>query len=327
MPDWFTEQLIEGRAAAVAAEEPQPFNFGNGTTLEIAPYGFGRYPFRLSHAHGLIGINPDSRLPPLRIQPWGEFLHGVGPLEAVKWFFDVLEWRLGKIELWVNRVDLHADFQGWHFNANDRDRFVCRARARTTYEDGGQWTGFGFGLRKSKSISARVYDKTEELKHSRAGYWEDIWGPRYVQGAPVVRVEFELARGGLSSFGLSKPEEVIEAAGALWMHLTSNWLTFRDSTDDETRSRWPVSVDWEQIQRASISRDAQGLERMVAGRRRATLQGLAPALVGYLASYGALLGTEDISDTCSTIPLLLRQYGAESGVKFAERVAIKAKGL
>jgi len=321
------EQLAVGRAAAERAGEPQPFNFGNGTICEIAHHGWGRYRYRLSHPHGLIGINPDSLMPPIRIQPRAEFLHGVGPLEAARWFESVIEWRMGRVALSVNRVDLFADFQGWDFSADDRGRFVCRAKARTTYEDDGRWTGFSFGLRKSRTVTARIYDKTEQLKLSRAGYWEDIWGPAYDRHKRVVRVEFELARGCLSNFLLSEPEDVVSASGALWLHLTTNWLSYRTPSGDSTRSRWPVAPEWERVQRAYIASDSHGLERMLAGRRRATLQGIAPSLVGYLASYAALVGTEDVEDTCETIPSLLHRYAGSSGREFADRVAEKAKGL
>ena len=35
---------------------------------------------------------------------------------------------MGRFTLWVNRVDLHGDFQGWDFGADDRGRFLCRAK-------------------------------------------------------------------------------------------------------------------------------------------------------------------------------------------------------
>ena len=320
-------QLEAARTAAVEAGQPQPFTFGNCSEFEIGNYGLRQYPYRLSHAHGLIGLKPDSLVPPIWIQPRAEFLHGVGPLEAARWFQDVLEYRMGRVTLSVNRLDIHGDFQGWEFSAEDRELFVCRAKSRTTYEEEGRWTGFSFGRRKSQTVNARIYDKTEELKQTHAGYLEDIWGSRYVRTERVVRVEFEVSRGGLSAFGLSHPEDVVAAAGALWMHLTSNWLSYRIKTDDQTKSRWPVSAEWQQVQRARIANGAHGIERMVAARHRATLQGLAPSLVGYLASYAALVGTEDVEDTCETIPSLLRRYAGWSGREFADRIAEKAKGL
>src|SRR5664279_3459800 len=45
------------------------------------------------------------------------------------------------------------------------------------YEDGGSFTGFVFGKRKTKTIAARIYDKTAEVQAKGNAYWEDIWGP------------------------------------------------------------------------------------------------------------------------------------------------------
>ena len=75
----------------------------------------------------------------------------------------------------------------------------------------------------------------------------------------------------------------------------------------------------------SIADEAHGLERMVEGRRRASLQGLAPGLVGYIGSFAALVGTEDVDDTCAHLPELLRRYEKHTDRPFADRVAEKVK--
>jgi hypothetical protein len=318
------EQLHDKQLAARAAGEPQPFKFG-GTEFKIWPHGFGRFPYRLEHRHGVLQLNPNSNLPPIRIQPRAEFLHGVGALGAARWFEDVIVDRCGFTELSVSRVDLHADFLGWQLSGEDRERFVCRARARTTYEDDGRWTGFSFGMRKTGTFTARIYDKTEELKRSKAGYWEDIWGSSYKRGEQVVRVEFELARKALREFQLSSPDEVVTAAGSLWLHMTTNWLSYRSPSGDATKARWPVAPEWDGVRRARLADEAHGLARMVEGRRRATVLGLTPGLVGYLASYAAAMGTEGIADTCDLVPELLERYEKHSERQFADRVAEKVK--
>jgi len=318
------EQLQAGQEAARAAGEAQPFTFGHAQ-FEIWPHGLGRYPYRLEHRHGVLQLSPNSNLPPVRIQPRAEFLHGIGALSAARWFEDVLVDRCGFTELSVSRVDLHADFQGWRLDGEDRERFVCRANARTTYEEDGRWTGFSFGRRKTGTFSARIYDKTEELRRSKAGYWEDIWGPNYRRAEQVVRVEFELAGKALREFELSTPQEVVAAAGSLWMYMTDKWLSFRSPSADATKARWPVAPEWESVQRARIADGAHGLARMVAGRRRASLQGLAPGLVGYIGSFAALVGAEDIGDTCAALPRLLKLYGEVTNRPFADRVAEKVK--
>ena len=65
----------------------------------------------------------------VRIQPRSEFLHADGPAAAVATLREALEPELGQLRLWVNRVDLFADWQGWTLALDDAHRFVCRAEA------------------------------------------------------------------------------------------------------------------------------------------------------------------------------------------------------
>ena len=104
--------------------------------------------------------------------------------------------------MWVNRVDLFADWQGWNLGLEDAQRFVCRADARRTYEIAGTLTGFEFGSRKTKTFLARLYDKTADMAAKDNGWWLEVWGDRYVPGPPVHRLEFEIGRQGLLEFDL-----------------------------------------------------------------------------------------------------------------------------
>jgi hypothetical protein len=325
IPQDVRERLLQGRERAEGLGEPVPLRFG-GEDFEIKPHGVRRYPFCLQHEHGMILLNPSSgALPPVAVQPRSAFLHGVGPLRAAAWFQEILEYHLGIVELKVSRLDLHVDVQGWEIDANERDRFVCRPKARTTYEDDGRWTGFIFGHRRSGTVECRIYDKTEELK-GIFGIWDEMWGPAFDRSRPVIRVEFEVMRTCLREFGLGAAPEVVSAAGAIWLYLTTQWLTYRERSADETRSRWPLAPEWQAIQRASLASGSHGIDRMRNLQRRATLQTLTPSLNGYLASFAAVVGTEGIEDTCAALPLLLRQYGTYSGTTFEERVLKKASG-
>jgi len=144
----------------------------------------------------------------------------------------------------------------------DAHRFVCRADARRTYEVGGTLTGFEFGTRKTKTFSARLYDKTADVEAKGTRWWLEVWGDRYRPGAPVHRMEFEIGRQGLVEFDLDTPDQVLQAAGDLWAYATGQWLTHRSPTADQTRSRWSISPEWQQVQRATLCHRAIGLERL-----------------------------------------------------------------
>jgi hypothetical protein len=48
---------------------------------------------------------------------------------------------------------------------------VCWVKQIVTYEDNGHMTGLQFGQRTSKSVCARIYDETTEMRRSRVGCW------------------------------------------------------------------------------------------------------------------------------------------------------------
>ena len=153
-------------------------------TFGIAPHGWGKYRFCLDHNMARIGFSTSRHLPTVRIQPRSEFLHAVGPGAAVATLREMLEPELGQLRFWVNRVDLFVDWQGWMLRLDDAHRFVCRAEARRTYEVGGTLTGFEFGSRKTKTLLARLYDKTAETAAKDTDWWHEVWGERYVHGLP-----------------------------------------------------------------------------------------------------------------------------------------------
>ncbi len=318
------DRLAHCRGLAEDAAGGIPFRFGPEEFV-LEPRSFGRYHFSLKHPLGQVGITPKTKMPAARFQPRAEFIHGAGPGPVVEWFRSLVEAECGPAYLSVSRVDLHSDWQGWGLCGNDRARFVCRAKDRVTYETSEDFTGFQFGKRSSKSVSARIYDKTAESAEQGTDYWPDIWGPSYRHGEPVVRVEFELNREALREYKLETPEDVLGATGALWANLTGNWLTFRVPTDDGTRSRWPVAPEWEQVRRSRVGEGSFGIKRVYDGKRRGQLRSLAPGLVGYLTAFAALSGRGTWEQTEASLGDFVRWYGVLTGKPFDDRVADKAE--
>jgi hypothetical protein len=319
-PEQFLDKLEASRLRAQGRHQAEPLRLGD-TTLLVEPHGFGRYRYCLRHEHCQIGLSPSHHLPAIRLQPRSAFLHAVGPADALEWLQLLLEPHVGPIRFSVARLDLFADFQGWQLGGDDRHRFVVRGKERDTYEDGQELSGFVFGRRSTNTVLARIYDKQREMLRSGADYWPGIWGERYDPGKPVHRVEFELGRTGLREYGIDTPGEAIEAAGALWASLTETWLTYRSPTSDETRARWPLAPEWRAVQHASIRGGAAGLERIRQGKREGDLRRLMPRLVGELASFAVIVGTEKLSDTLASLLPAIHQLEAERGVHFEEKVA------
>ena len=324
VPEELFDRLGESRSAAEAVGAAVPFAVG-GTEFSLEPHGWGKYRFCLRHRHGQVGITPSLSLPALRVQPRAEFLHGAGALGAVEWFEGILGQAVGPLRFGVSRLDLHADWQGWDLDGDQRRRFVCRAERRDLHEVDEELTGFEFGRRSTGSICARIYDKAAEVAAKGTDFWPDIWGERYDRAFPVHRVEFEFGRQGLREFGVGTPREALDAAGALWASVTEGWLTYRSPTSDQNRSRWPLAPEWLDVQRASLREGAAGAERMYEGRRRGQLRKLMPVLNGYMVSFAALIGAAGMDGACARMPALLRSYEVMSRRKFSERVAERVR--
>ena len=326
IPRALLESLSLAKAEAVALNCSVPINFGGIETL-LEPFPFGRYRYRLTHPYGLIGISPSMNLPALRVQPRAEFLHGVGPRQAVQWFRELLERACGPVLLSANRLDLFADFQGWDIDVDDRRAFLCRAKSRGSFEMDDQFNGLQFGKRSTSTISARLYDKTAEMAAGDGGYLPVVWGGAFDSTKPVLRVEFELQRQALREYGVLQPDEAIDAAGALWASLTEHWLTHRVATNDQTASRWPVSEPWTAVRRARLSAEAHGLDRVYDAKRRGTLEGRMPGLVGYLSSVAALTHCETLDELLPDLTDMVEGYGRTTGRSFEGRVAQKHRDL
>jgi hypothetical protein len=269
--------------------------------LGIAAHGWGKYRFCLEHPMARIGFTDSRHLPSVRVQPRAEYLHGRGPNQLLDDLQYLLEPEGGPLCFSVSRLDLFVDVQGWSLMLDDAHRFVCRADARRMHEAGGTLTGFEFGTRKTKTICARIYDKSADIEVRGTTWWHDVWEHHHVDGSPVHRIEFELGRQGLVDFGVDTPAQALGATGDIWCYATGEWLTHRSPTLDRTRSRWPLSPEWCEVQQASLSHRAVGLKRLHETRRQASIAKLLPGLTGYLASLAALTGADDTDDTATRV--------------------------
>lgn len=320
VPVGLAHALEEHRDRA-ADEGRVPFEaLGDGWS--ILSHSFGKHRWCLDHPSGRVGLTASETLPTLRVQPRAELLHGVGPEGAFEFFRDTCGKLIGGPIGWkLSRLDLFCDVQGWQVTGDDRHRFVCRSERRDLHERGADLSGFEFGRRTTKTICARVYDKTLQVDEKGIDWWHSIWGDRWDPALPVLRVEFEIGRQGLKEFGITGPTEGIDAAPRLWAGVCEDWLTYRSPTGDATKSRWPIAPEWAAIQRATLRQQALGLARVRAEARAGSLRRLTPALVGYLSSAGALLDADDLEATLGAVRAIVHRDEQARGRSFADRIA------
>jgi hypothetical protein len=322
LPVEFMADLTHARDEARATRQACVFSLG-AEEFRVSGGGLQRYGFRLDHSRGVIAFSTSSSLPAVRVQPRASFLHAVGVVPGLAWFTKLVESVLGTVVWTASRVDLFMDSHGWDLRADDRERFVCRAGQRVTYEDSDLLTGLRFGSSKSGTVMARVYDKTAEIRIKGTDWWPAKWGDFYRPGERVLRVEFQVGRDLMREIGVSDPSEVLGELPSLWGYLTEEWLTYRNSTGDSTRSRWPIAYEWRDVQAATLRGDAIGLERVGAGQTVGSIRRLLPALRGYLSSAGALLGAQTLEDTLHGVNRLIADDAEKTDVSFASRIAAK----
>lgn len=323
LPELFA-RLDKAKLLAQEEHKPVAFEFG-GTTFGVSPSGFGLYRYCLVHPCGQIGLSPSTNIPQIRIQPRTEAIQGFGAAGLVRWFEDLFVQECGAVRFTVNRLDVYADFQGLELSEADLDRFVFRGREVAFHKFAEQFSGFEFGRRTSKTVFARVYDKTMQIMKSGADFWPDLWGDRFDPSKLVLRVEFEIGKLGLGQFEVKVPDEAIEKVGDIWRYCTDEWLTLREVGSDQTRSRWAIADEWMAVQQASLGVGAHGIKRIYAGRIRGDLRKLAPPLIGCLSSFAALRGVETLEEAVRELPEFSRWYEHKIGRTFEGRVAKKSE--
>lgn len=135
----FLTKLDEAKQRAVDKGGAVPCEVGP-LVCAMRPHGWGRYRYCIEHPTGRLGFTDSRRLPAVRIQPRSIFLHAVGPPAAADTFRHLVEPFCSDLSVGVSRIDLCVDVEGWAIAAEDRERFVCRADARRTYEEKGRCT-------------------------------------------------------------------------------------------------------------------------------------------------------------------------------------------
>lgn len=215
--------------------------------------GRGRFAFVLEDGWFRLELaNASANVLPLaHVQVRSEYLTAVGPEEAIA-SLDRLMPEFGEVKApaRLSRVDLFVDFMtDLDLTSLPGCHWIKRCRKRDIHEDRDYVTGITFGA--GNEVSARLYDKTVELKKSGKDYLKPLWRAQgWEEGQTVWRMEFQVRREGLPESLKIPASEAVPLFGALWQYLTTDWLRLAIPSDtDDTRARWPVHPFWEALGR------------------------------------------------------------------------------
>lgn len=279
-----------------------------GSPFRLDTKGAAGKPFRLTNADATILVGLDQHDWCVVISPRAVFL-ATTPLPVVLATLRALaDHFLGgpKRAERVRRLDLCADATGFDFRAEDAEAFVGRARGLVRCEtrelstaEGGRLTGFRFAV--GNPISARIYDKTEELRAKyddehekarteRAAYRAAGWDGE----SAIWRLEFQLMGDALDQLGLRNPEGLEDKLDAVWRYLAGGgakggWLRLTEIASATRAHRRRLDPRWAVFQGAEFREAALSAAERVHGRRGGVPPGQAlGAVLSCLAASGKL---------------------------------------
>lgn len=149
----------------------------------------------------------------------------------------------------VSRADLCVDFTtDFPIDQIQNAEWVTKARSFAQYTDDRRFSGFAIAA--GGVLSARLYNKTLELKKNPRPYLETLWLAQGWDGvSDVWRLEFQFQRQALRDFNVDTYQKLIESLAGLWNYATLDWLRHTvPNPNDKTQTRWPSSSLWKLIQ-------------------------------------------------------------------------------
>lgn len=217
VPEALIARLEPLKLAATAKRDtndatPTLFTVGDAP-FEVQASGTAPWKFRLElrdrvtlHIAGRSMLTEGT--PTIKAELHAVFLWADGWEAAVArvqmWCFDLL----AEPESWlerVSRIDLCADFQGWHPSGTDREVLRFRTDARRSFDRRGmpgrvQTMSWGLG----GPLGVRLYNKSAEILVSKKLWFRALWARHraYECGAPVYRLECQLRGEALDEMGL-----------------------------------------------------------------------------------------------------------------------------
>ena len=183
----------------------------------------------------------------------------------------------------LSRVDFNFDYKLLDIDF-DEDHFVSYSKKDSKHRECGAVQTFTFGR---DDIVLRVYDKIAEIRQQSDKVWFfALWG----EEADIWRIEWQIRKSVLKTFGIASFNELQEKQGALLHYLAHEHDTLRQPNDDSNRSRWPLHPLWRDLQEKienlyslpvheSVGREVVLNERMMQ---------MAIAVYGYLKRVAAV---------------------------------------
>lgn len=338
-PGKLSEAVAERlQALKKLAQSDEPFSVSKaqyeiaGHVFEVKDRGASLFPYILEDGAFRIQLSEAGKTVPMAyVKVSARYLAHAGAVEAEKHLYEIVS-SLGEIKESANvsRIDLYVDFQSTlDMESWDRHAWVSRASNINSYSVGGHFSGWSIGL--GGIVSARLYNKLLEIITSQKQWIVPLWERAgWDRQTPIWRLEFEVKREALTQKGLTKLYKVMDHLNGLWSYLTTEWLRLTvPSTEDKTRSRWPIhllwillsSIDWETPHGPALKRFDPSRSPLDDKLYQAAYS----AILSYMAKHGFEVDElyEAIEDFLACAYAFHEQKASNQGLSFDHYVADK----
>jgi hypothetical protein len=298
------EQDLEMRRRKTAAQSNDPEQRATARLrlmdhdFEVKDKGRGRFPFVLADNWYQISLssNVSTALPLAMTQISSEVLTRSGLDSATSKLRGIIK-QLGNSEAeTISRVDLCVDFvTDFDFLTISQKDWVCRSSRFSSFYEDQHCSGFTFGA--GGAISARLYDKSLEIRKSKKACLYEVWTQHDWQGElPVWRMEFQFKRAVLLELGINGISDLKENLDRLWRYACLDWLRLViPSESDDTKSRWLSHPLWEMLCSANFGTTNHAPLQRTRKERVPSDERLFVHGLGVVSSYMAKFGVMDVA--------------------------------
>jgi len=197
----------------------------------------------------------------------------------------------------VSRADLFVDFTTQQ-NLDDIDitHWVTRTTLFDKHYIRPHFSGWSIGYKGD--ISARLYDKTLEIKKSGKDYLIPIWSEAGWNGEQNIwRLEFQFKREILDVLQSVSLENLLVNQGPLWRFACLDWLRLsRPNEKDSNASRWPLHPLWASLSKIAWNDNPDKSLKRIRKRRIPCDESLYINGIAGLTSFMALHGITDLHE-------------------------------
>lgn len=197
----------------------------------------------------------------------------------------------------VSRADLFVDFTTeYDLDAIDINHWVTRTTLFDKHYIRPHFTGWSIGY--GGDISARLYNKTLEIKKSGKDYLLPIWeSAGWKEGHSVWRLEFQYMRELLNQVDSVPLKTFLTNQGPLWRFACNDWLRLSvPNKKDSNASRWPTHPLWSVLSQLSWEYNSGKSLKRIRKQRVPSDDILFKHGMAGLTSFMALHGITDIYD-------------------------------